>query len=67
VFVLEILDPTCGHLEYRVFIFNIYIEKPAALLSLLNVNEGREEVNEHEDLKNKLNLMASKAIIDMVI
>jgi hypothetical protein len=43
------------------------VEKSAALLLFLNMNKGKENINKHKDLKNKLYLTASTAITDLMI
>jgi hypothetical protein len=53
VFILEILGSTCRCLEGELFIFKFHVEKPVALLSLLNVNKGRNKTNKCKDLKKK--------------
>jgi hypothetical protein len=45
--------------------FQPFTEKPTALLSFSNVNEGRKKIKIMQ--RQKKNIMTSKAIIDMVL
>jgi hypothetical protein len=45
----------------------LFVEKPTTLFLFSNVNKGRKKINKCKEIKSKVNLIASKAIIDIVM